>query len=85
MEGGAALHIERFPSMMREHENIAMIRRIVTPPTFPIVIRPCSADRAEHVPPDNPSTDIFKTPSGELVVNASLRRLMGRTDGLVHF
>src|SRR5436189_134855 len=45
---------------MRQHIDVAMIRRIVAPPPFPAVIRPVATDRAEHVAAENPSRETLK-------------------------
>src|SRR4029077_11991920 len=70
MERGAAFHSERRSGVMREHKHIAMIGRIIAPPALPLLIRPCAADGAEHVASDDPSADVFKPASGEVVVNS---------------
>src|SRR5512137_461244 len=57
---------------MREHENRHMIRRLVTPPSLPALVRPGPAHRTEHVAPDNPGADPGKARLRHIVVNAGL-------------
>lgn len=42
----------------------------VAPPAFPVIVRPISANGAEHVPSKNPGSDVVKAASGKIVVNA---------------
>ena len=49
VEGRAALHRERRPRVVRQHEDGHVIRRLVAPPALPAVVRPRPAHRAEHV------------------------------------
>src|SRR5437667_5871700 len=57
---------------MSEHKDRRVIRRVVTPPAFPTLIRPWSAHRDKHIPSKNIRADILKTPCGNVVVDAGL-------------
>src|SRR6266446_7640984 len=57
---------------MGEHKDRRVIRRVVTPPAFPTLLRPWSAHRAKHIPSKNISADILKTLCGNVVVDAGL-------------
>src|SRR4029453_1563370 len=41
-------HRKRRPRMVRQHENGRVIRRLVTPPALPAVVRPRAPAPAEH-------------------------------------
>src|SRR4029450_10676945 len=56
---------------MSEHEDRRVIRRIVAPPTLPIVVRPRSADRSEHVAPYDPRSNVGETARHKVVINAA--------------
>src|SRR5262245_8540166 len=56
--------------MMRQHEDLAMIGRLLTPPAFPAIVRPWPAHRAEHVAAQNPGADVRKAARGEIIVRA---------------
>jgi len=57
--------------MMREYEGWRMIRWIVTPPAFPLIVRPFPSNRAEHVAPEDEGTETFHCSSGKSVIKAS--------------
>src|SRR5580698_5020472 len=82
MKGRAALHYEWSTRMMSEHENRLMIHRVITPPTFPTLIKPGTADWSEHIPAHNPSTYIVETPRGEVVIDPGLSALGAEQVGL---
>ena len=67
---GAALHQERRSRMMSQHEDRRVIRRLVTPPAFPAVIRPRASDGAEHVPAENPGADPGEALRRDIVIDA---------------
>ena len=69
MKGRAALHLDRRARMMGENEYLCVIRRVVTPPALPFVIRPCAANRSEHITPQNPRTDSVQPAFRKIVVN----------------
>src|ERR1700686_1115924 len=72
MKCGAARHLERGPRVMREHKNRRVIGRLVTPPAFPTFIRPRSAHRPKHIPPENINANSFKASRRDIVVVAGL-------------
>lgn len=78
MESGATFHSERCSGVMRKHKNIAVKGRICTPPSVPIIVRPRSADRTEHVTPYYPRADIMKTASSKIVVNTRCTVLVAK-------
>src|SRR5690242_2603709 len=49
MKGRPAQHFDRRSWVMRQDEGWRVIRRIVTPPAFPTIVRPFPPNRAEHV------------------------------------
>jgi len=69
VERRVALHPQRRPRMVRQHENRYMVRRVIAPPTFPLQVRPKAPNRAEHVATQDPRTDILETACGELVID----------------
>src|SRR5271163_2507778 len=54
--------------MMGEHKHRNVVRRIFSPPAIPSFVRPGTANRPEHIPPDNPSPHIGETASHEIVI-----------------
>src|SRR5689334_9698880 len=58
MKRRTAFHLERRTPVMRQHEHRHVIRWFVTPPAFPIVVRPWTAHRAEHVAAENPRAEV---------------------------
>ncbi len=68
MERGATLHLHRRARVVRQYEGGNMVRRTVTPPAIPLQVQPGSADRAEHVPPQDPRADIPEAARGEIIV-----------------
>ena len=69
---GPALHHERRSRMMSQHEDRHVVRRLVTPPAFPAVIRPRASHRAEHVSTENPGADSGESLRRNIVIYASL-------------
>ena len=70
VERRAPFHRERLARVVRQHENLAMIRRVVAPPSSPTLVGPFAAHGAEHVAPENPCADVRETTLRELVVDA---------------
>jgi hypothetical protein len=70
VKGGTAAHDDRFARVVGKHENGSVVRRVVTPPSFPGIVRPGSSYRPEHVAPQYPGSDIFEATRGEVVVDA---------------
>src|ERR1700758_4397093 len=65
-------HPERSPRMMRQHEDGRVIRRLVAPPTLPVLVRPRAPDRTEHVAPENPGADPGKALLRHSVIDSGL-------------
>jgi hypothetical protein len=53
-----------------QHENGRVIGRVVAPPALPAVVAPRIANRAEHVPAQDPRAEIFEPAGNEVVVDA---------------
>src|ERR1044072_5107203 len=95
MKCSAALHFQRRPCVMSQHIDGRVIRRFISPPTLPFIrpLRPRTAHRPEHVPPENVRADILETQCGNVLVNAgftvsfAVHPLPGprRKDPLEHF
>ena len=71
MKRRASAHVHRRARMMREHENRRVVRRVVTPPAFPLVIRPCATNWSEHIAAQNPRADALRSALRKIVVNTS--------------
>jgi hypothetical protein len=69
VEGSASFHDQRRTRVVGQHEHWGVIDRILAPPTPPAVICPGSANRPEHVPAENPSSDIPKASSGKVIID----------------
>lgn len=69
VEDRAALHHQRVPRMMREHEGRGVIGRIVAPPALPCLVGPVAADRAEHVAAQDEGAEAVHRPGGVVVVD----------------
>src|SRR5262245_51169904 len=66
----AALHDQGSAWIVRQYENRGVIRRSISPPAFPGITFPRSANRTEHVSAQNPSADVFERPRSEVIVDA---------------
>src|SRR5207247_5652584 len=73
---GAALHREGGARMVRQHEDRAVIRRVVAPPALPALVRPRPAHRPEHVATENPCADIGKAARREIIVSAGIPAIL---------
>src|SRR5215204_6209697 len=62
-----ALHLEGRSRMMRQHKDRTVIRRVLAPPAFPILV-PWSAPGGEHIPPENPCPNSFHSSRSKIVV-----------------
>jgi len=52
-------HLDWWPWIMCQYESWRVIRRIVTPPAFPLIVRPFSTKRSEHVATEDEGTETF--------------------------
>src|SRR4029077_17973727 len=58
------------PRMVREDKDRHMVRWIGAPPAFPLIVRPRSAHRPEHVAAPDPGAEIPERACREVVVDA---------------
>src|SRR5206468_564602 len=72
MERRPALHRHRGTGMMGEDERRHVVRRLITPPSFPLLIRPRPADWPEHVAPEDPGAHILESLFRDVVVHAGV-------------
>src|SRR4051794_23183611 len=70
MEDGAALHLQRRARMVGQNEDRHMVRWIDAPPALPLIVRPGSAHRPEHVAAHDPGAEILERAYREVVVDA---------------
>src|SRR5262245_28332712 len=66
----SALHRERRTRVMRQNEDGRVIRRLLSPPPLPAVVRPGTSNRTEHVSSEDPGADAGEAPRRHLVVGA---------------
>src|SRR5581483_418559 len=78
VEGGAALHLDRGPEVMGEHEDGGMERRLLAPPAPPLLIGPRSALRAELIAPHDLRADARPPVAREGVVDAGAPAFLAR-------
>ena len=71
MKCRSAQHRDWRSWIMCQYESWRMIRWIVTPPAFPLVVRPFPTNRSEHVATEDEGTETFHCASGEPVIKAS--------------
>jgi len=71
----SAQHLDRWTWIMRQDESWRVIRRVVPPPTFPLIARPFPTNGSEHVATENEGAETFHCPFRELVVEACFSTL----------
>src|SRR6185503_8749100 len=76
VEGGATLHGYRCARVIGQNEHRTVVLRVVAPPSLPGVVRPGSANRAEHVAAEDPGADVVEAPPGEAVIDARVAALL---------
>src|SRR5438445_12717794 len=76
MECRATQHRNRSPRVMGEHEHQMVIWRVVTPPAFPLVVRPLAPGGPEHVSADDRGAYAGVTPRGGLGVEDFVAALL---------
>src|SRR3954466_12964939 len=54
VERCSAFHLQCFSWMVGQNKRRYVIRWFVTPPSFPLFVRPGAAHRSKHVPAKNP-------------------------------
>src|SRR5262245_43320861 len=74
--GGAAVHDDRRPGVVSEHEDWGMVGRVIAPPPLPAVVGPRSADRPEHVASHDPRSDVSEPARREVVIDACRATLL---------
>src|SRR4051812_10345279 len=70
MEDGAAFHDQWRARTVGQDEDRHMVRWIGSPPAFPLIVRPGSAHRSEHVAAHDPGAEILERACREVVVYA---------------
>jgi len=68
MEGRSPSHGDRRPSVVSQHEDWHVVRRVVAPPPLPVFVGPRTSDWSEHVSTDNPRANVGKAACGEFIV-----------------
>src|SRR5262249_37243274 len=71
VERRAAVHRDRRPRMVGQHEDGGVIGGIGAPPALPRLVRPGAPDRTEHVAAQNPRADVVEPARREVVIDAS--------------
>src|SRR5262245_29120356 len=66
VKGGAARHHDRWPRIVRKHEDRNVIGRVVAPPSLPGLVRPGSTYGPEHVAPQDPGADVGEVARGKV-------------------
>ena len=72
MECRVAFHLYGRARVMGQDEHWNVIGRVVPPPALPVHVRPGATNRSEHVPPEDPGTNILDAPRSEIVIDPSL-------------
>lgn len=68
---------------MRQYKHRDVIGWVVTPPPLPVQVGPGTANRSEHVPPENPGTDALEPACREVVIRTrrAIAGAMGPLEG----
>src|SRR6185503_12059646 len=64
------LHPDGWARVMRHDEDRNMVGRILSPPAVPLHVGPRPANRPEHVPSENPGTNILEAARSEVVIDS---------------
>jgi hypothetical protein len=57
VERRASVHFDRLARVMRDHEHVVVVRRVVSPPALPLAMAPVpAADGTKHVAPHHASS-----------------------------
>jgi len=70
VKGCSAIHDERCARVVRQYEHLGMIYRVFPPPPTPTLVRPVPAYRPEHVPAQDPGTDVVKSSCSVIIVES---------------
>jgi hypothetical protein len=76
IEGGVAFHRKRLSWVVSEHEDGHVVRRILAPPSFPLIVWPRSSNRTEHISTEDPCAKVVKGPRNEVIVDAGFSALL---------
>ncbi len=68
VERRPALHLQRRPRVVREHEHRHVVGRVLAPPAAPLLVGPGTAHRPEHVAAQDPGADVLGAAAGEVIV-----------------
>jgi len=71
VEYSTAIHCDRWPGMVGQHKDLRVVRRIISPPSLPRIVRPRASDGPEHVASQDPRTDVVEPARGKAVIYAS--------------
>ena len=58
------------PRVMSQDEDRDVVLRVVAPPTFPLEVGPRAANRAEHVPSENPRANVRESSRREGLIDS---------------
>lgn len=72
MKCRSAQHLDGRPWKMGEDERWRVIRRIVSPPAFPLIVGPIPTNRSEHVPTENEGAEACHGALRKLVIEACI-------------
>src|SRR5690349_1070286 len=61
---------------MGQDEDLCVIRRLVSPPSLPVLVGPRAPHRTEHVPSENPRPHARKSFLRDIVVRAGFPRVL---------
>jgi hypothetical protein len=78
VEYGAAIHRDRWPSVVGQHKDLRVVRRIVAPPSLPRIVGPRASDRSEHIAPYDPRTNVVEPARYKAVIYASRAALISK-------
>ena len=67
---GTAVHLDGGPGMVGEHKNRGMERRVISPPSVPLLVRPGAVVGAELPPAHDPGADARSPGAGKSVIDA---------------
>ena len=68
VEYRTAFHLDGRARVMSQDESWNVIGWVVPPPSFPVHVGPGTPNRSEHVPSENPGSNIPKASRGEVVI-----------------
>src|SRR5687768_12788271 len=75
MECSSAFHWDRGSRMMSEYEYRSVIGWVLSPPSFPAIIRPLAPAKREHISPENSRPNIGKASRRKIIVSSFISSL----------